>query len=106
MIDYAELAANATVAADQALPSTTSTRRTAEPNPFLALVKAATKDGKRYDLPGRFSLKPYTGRKNACDAYSVMNKLHAAARQLGVKVQVRKLDPSTDDTGLTFKVSK
>lgn len=104
MIDYADIAANATVS-DADLPATNG-RPHSGPNPFLALVKAALKDGKRRDLPGRFSLKPYPARVNACEAYTVIGKLHAAARELGVKAQVRRLDPNTDDTGITFKVAK
>lgn len=105
MIDYAELASNATVSDDD-LPAAPGRGGAKEPNPFLPLVKAALKDGKRRDLPGRFSLKPYAGRVNACEFYTVAGKLHAAARELGVKVQVRKLDPNTDETGISFKASK
>lgn len=104
MIDYANLATNATVSDDDLLAA--PGRAPKQPNPFLPLVKAAAKDGKRRDLPRRFSLTPYTGRKTACEYYTVTGRLHAATRELGVKVQIRKLDPTADDAGLSFKIVK
>jgi hypothetical protein len=105
MIDYSKLAADTTIAADNEFPARRA-GRTAEPNPFTDLVTAAAKDGKRRDLPGRFSLVPYEGKKSACEAYSVIGKLKAAARAAGVDITVRKLDPTSEDTGWTFKASK
>lgn len=106
MIDYAKIAQGATVATDAELPPIGGRSRTTAPNPFVELVTAAKKDGKRRDLPGRFSLAPYEGRKAACEAYTVVGKLHAAARQVGCKLNVRRLDPNGTDTGITFKVAK
>ncbi len=103
MIDYATIAAGATIATEDELPKP-SPRQASEPNPFIDLVKAATKDGKRRDLPGRFSLTPYEGRKGACEAYTVMGKLHQAARSVGVQLQVRQFDREVDSCKITFKV--
>ena len=50
MIDYTTLAAGATIATTNELPS--AGRQATEPNPITELVKAAAKDGKRRDLPG------------------------------------------------------
>ncbi len=105
MIDYATIAAGATIATEDELPKP-SPRQASESNPFIDLVKAATKDGKRRDLPGRFSLTPYEGRKGACEAYTVVGKLHQAARQTGVKLQVRRFDTNADGCRITFKVTK
>src|SRR4051812_26008364 len=104
-IDFSKIAAGATVAADNELPPA-SGRPTRQPNPFVPLIKAALKDAKRRDLPGRYSLVPFEGRKTACEAYAVITKLKTAARQVGCTVQVRKLDPTAEDTALTFKVTK
>ena len=104
MIDFATIAAGATAAADVELPA--SSRKGVESNPFTELVTKAAKDGKRYDLPGRFSLTPYEGRKNACEAYTVVGKLHAAARSAGVKVQVRRFDTNAEGSRVTFRVIK
>lgn len=103
-IDYAKIAAGAVIGTTAELPS--SGRKTTAPNPFVGLVTEAAKDHKRRDLPGRFSLVPFEGRKNACEAFTVITKLHAAARLVGCKIQVRRLDPTDKDTGIAFKVSK
>ncbi|MCZ2857820.1 hypothetical protein [Blastococcus sp. VKM Ac-2987] len=81
-------------------------RRDATPNPFTGLVTKAAKDGKRYDLPGRFSLTPYEGRKGACEAFTVVGKLHAAGRSAGVKLNVRRFDTNGQGCRITFKVVK
>lgn len=104
MIDLAQIAAGATASADPELPALVTSKRALDLAPFVALVAKAKKDGKRYDLPGRFSLEPYAGRKNACEAATVVARLQAAARQVGCKVAIRRLDATAVDTGLTFKV--
>jgi hypothetical protein len=104
MIDFATIAAGATVAPETDLP--TSARKGVEPNPFAALVAKAAKDGKRYDLPGRFSLAPFEGRKAACEAFTVISKLHQAARSAGVKLAVRRFDTTAEGCRVTFKVAK
>jgi hypothetical protein len=105
MIDLAKIAAGATVSTEAELPTTTTPKRTLDLAPFIELVGKAKKDGKRYDLPGRYSLKPYDGKKAACEAYTVISHLHAAARRAGVKLNVRRVDPTATDTGITFKVA-
>ena len=90
MIDFATIAAGATVATETELP--TSTRKGVEPNPFTELVAKAAKDGLRFDLPGRYSAKPYPGMKGASEANTITSKLHQAARIEGVKLAVRRFD--------------
>lgn len=103
--DFAAIAAAATIASTNDLPSTTG-HKAAEPNPFLDLVRVASKDGKRRDLPGRFSVKPYPGRKGACEAQTVVGLLHRAARTVGCKLAVRRYDADAETCAITFKVSK
>jgi hypothetical protein len=105
MIDLAQIAAGATASVDPELPASTTQKRVLDLAPFVALVGKAKRDGKRYDLPGRFSLAPYAGRKNACEAQTVVARLHAAARQVGCKVVVRRVEPTATDTGIAFKVA-
>ncbi|MFC5066196.1 hypothetical protein [Actinomycetospora atypica] len=104
-INWAQLASGVTVASDNDFPPA-SGRRVAEPNPFIDVVRAAFEDGKRRDLPGRFSVMPYAGRKNACEAYTVVARLHQAAREVGCTVQVRRVNATSTDTELTFKATK
>ncbi len=104
MINYTELAAGATIATTNEPPS--AGRQTTEPNPFVELVKAAAKDGKRRDLPGRQSLVPFEGRKAACEASQVIGKLHAAGRATRHKLAVRRFDGDGDGCRITFKVVK
>ncbi len=104
MINYATLAAGATIATTNELPS--AGRQATEPNPFTELVKAAAKDGKRRDLPGRLSLVPFEGRKAACEAFQVIGKLHAAGRATGHKLAVRRFDGDATSCRVTFKVQK
>ncbi|MGY1719292.1 hypothetical protein ACI8AG_09620 [Blastococcus sp. SYSU DS0552] len=106
MIDFAKLAAETTIAAEPEFPrAATAARQGADPA-LVQLVTDASKDSKRRELPGRFSLKPYAGRKTACEAYSVMGELHKAARQAGVKLQIRRFDGDGDTCRVTFKVAK
>jgi hypothetical protein len=103
-IDFAAVAASATVAATSELPSTSTPRPRLDLTPLVELIKKAKKDGNRYDLTQRFSLEPYAGRKNACEAQTMVTHLHAAARLAGVKLAVRRVDATAKDTALTFKV--
>ncbi len=106
MIDFPKIAADTTIAADDALPIATPTARRKGPDAALvALVTEAAADGKRRDLPGRFSLTPYEGRKNACEAFTVVTELHRAARAAGVKLNVRRFDVNTKGARITFKVA-
>jgi hypothetical protein len=104
-IDYSAIASGTTIATEAELPPV-STRAPRQANPFLELVKAAAKDGKRRDLPGRFSLTPYEGKKGACEAFSVVAKLKAAGRQLGVRVEVRRFDATDEGCQIAFKATK
>ena len=104
-IDFAKLAAGATVASDPDFPSVAATRRQPA-DPALVQLVTEAKDGKRRELADRFSTKPFPGRKGANEWGAVANELHKAARQVGVKVQVRKFDASGDAARLTFKVVK
>ncbi len=106
MIDFASLAAGTTVAAEPDFPKATTAARPAADPALVQLLAEASKDRKRRELPGRFSLKPYAGRKTACEAYTVMGELHKAARQVGVKLQVRRFDGDGDTCRVTFKVVK
>ena len=73
MIDFATIAAGATEATESELPM--SARKGVDSNPFTELVAKAAEDGKRYDLPGRFSLTSFEGRKAACEPCTVISKL-------------------------------
>ena len=82
-----------------------SSTRTHRPNELVAIVQKAKKTGHRYVLKDRFSMEPYAGRKNACEAYTVIAKLHDAALREGVRVSVRRFNMSEDNTcQITFKV--
>jgi hypothetical protein len=105
MIDIAKIAADTTVSTEAELPTVTPPKRTLDLAPFVELVTKAAKDHKRYDLPGRFSTTPYPGKVAACEAQTVITHLHAAARKVGVKLNVRRIDPNAQDTGLAFKVA-
>lgn len=105
-IDFAKLAAGATVAAEPDFPKTAPSRRQGADPALVQLVTEASKDGKRRELSDRFSLKPYAGRKTACEAYTVMGELHRAAREAGVKLAVRRFDGDADTCRVTFKVVK
>ncbi|SDY15356.1 hypothetical protein SAMN05661080_02486 [Modestobacter sp. DSM 44400] len=106
MIDFSALAAGATVAAEADFPSAAATRRRAADPAFVQLVTDATKDHKRRELPGRFSTKPFEGRKGANELSTVANELHRAARQVGIKIAVRRFDVEDASARLTFKVAK
>ncbi len=103
-IDLAAVVATATVAATPELPSTSTPRPRLDLTPLVELIKKAKKDGQRYDIGRRFSLEPYAGRKNGCEAQTMATHLHAAARLAGVKLAVRRVDATPKDTALTFKV--
>jgi hypothetical protein len=106
MIDFAKIAADTTIAADDALPITApSARRKAPDAALVQLVTEAASDGKRRDLPGRFSVQPFPGRKGANESQAVVNELHRAARQAGLKLQVRRFDATDKGVRLTFKVT-
>ena len=105
MIDLAKIAAGTKVSKEPELPATTTPKRGLDLAPFVSLVEKAKADGARYDLPSRYSLKPYDGKKTACEAYTVISHLHAAARRAGVKLNVRRIDPTSTDTGIAFKVA-
>ena len=66
-----------------------SARKGVDSNPFTELVAKAAEDGKRYDLPGRFSLTPFEGRKAACEPYTVICKLPK-------KISIRHAVPSSN----------
>ncbi len=104
MIDFAKLAAGATVAAEHDFPKAAAPTRTQADPALVQLVTEAAKDHKRRELPGRFSLAPYTGRKHANELGTVAGALHKAARQAGVKVLVRRFDVQADSARLTFRV--
>lgn len=107
MIDFAKLAAETTLASDDALPTAGAVARKKQADPALVqLVTEAAKDHKRRDLPGRFSTTPYTGRKNAHEAQTVVSELHRAARHVGVKLAVRRFEATDKGVRLTFKVAK
>ncbi|MDT0276707.1 hypothetical protein [Blastococcus goldschmidtiae] len=72
----------------------------------LNLVEQAQKDGKRRELPGRFSTQPYEGRKGPSEYGTVASQLHRAARAVGCKVQVRRFDPDATSCRVTFRVAK
>lgn len=104
MIDYAKLAADTTVASDPEFPKATAPTRTQADPALVQLVTEAAKDHKRRELPGRFSTKPYEGRKGANELNTVAGALHKAARQAGVKLAVRRFDANKDGARLTFRV--
>lgn len=104
MIDFAQLAASTTVSKTDAMPAAERRNRAIEANPFVPLVEAAAKDGKRRDLPGTFSMKAYPGRKNANESATVVSKLHAAGREVGVKLSVRRFDVKDESCRLAFCV--
>lgn len=102
-LDYAKIAAGVEEVKDEDIKGT----RVQRPNPFTDVVKKAMKSGHRYVIKGRFSMTPYPGKKNACEAYSVVAKLHNAAQREGTKVSVRRFDFADDNTcRVTFKVLK
>ncbi len=103
-IDFAKIAAETTVASDPEFPSVAATRRQAADPALVQLVQEAGKDHKRRELPGRFSTKPYEGRKGANESGTVAGELHRAAREVGVKLVVRRFDRDADTCRLTFKV--
>jgi hypothetical protein len=105
MIDYAKVAAETTVASEPEFPTVGATTRRQPADPALVqLVTDAAKDGKRRELPGRYSVTPYEGRKHACEAGTVAGELHRAAREVGVKLAVRRFDATDKGVRLTFKV--
>ena len=104
-IDFAKIAAGATVSADPEFPSPAATRRQAADPALVQLVTEASKDHKRRELPGRFSTTPYPGRQGANESGTVVGELHRAARAVGVKLQVRRFDRDADTCRLTFKVA-
>lgn len=105
-LDFAAISKATKVADSNDFPAAQPRARRGADPALVELVRTAQKDGKRRDLPGRFSLAPYEGRKNACEAFTVIGALHAAAREVGCKVHVRRLDQTATDTGLTFKVAE
>ncbi len=106
MIDYAKLAADTAVASEPNFPSAAATRRRSVDPAIVQLVTEAGKDGKRRELPGRFSMKPFEGRKGGNESGTVAGELHRAARKVGVKIAVRRFDRDADSCRLTFKVTK
>ncbi len=104
-IDFAKIAAGTTVATDPDFPSAAISRRQAADPALVQLVTEASKDGKRRELPGRFSTRPYEGRKGANESQTVAGELHRAAREVGVKIAVRRFDRNADSCRLTFKVA-
>lgn len=105
-IDYAKLAAGATLAADPEFPKQQAARRQAADPALVRLVTEASKDHKRRELPGRFSTKPYEGRKGANESGTVAGELHRAAREAGVKLVVRRFDRDATTCRLTFRVTE
>ncbi len=105
-IDFSKIAAGASVASEPDFPRSAPSRRQHVDPALVQLVTEAGKDGKRRELADRFSLKPYDGRKNACEAYTVMGELHRAAREAGVKLAVRRFDADAASCRVTFKVVK
>ena len=103
-IDFAKIAAATTVASDPDFPKPTTARRQAADPALVRLVTEASKDHKRRELPGRFSTKPYEGRKGANESGTVAGELHRAAREAGVKLVVRRFDRDATSCRLTFKV--
>jgi hypothetical protein len=85
-------------------PPINGTVRIREFNPYTTLIRRAKRTGKRYVLEGRYSLTPYEGRKNACEAFTVMGQLHQAARENSVAVKVRRFDNTHDDCRIAFQV--
>ncbi|MGY1724745.1 hypothetical protein [Blastococcus sp. SYSU DS0533] len=104
MIDYAKIAAGTTVASDNDFPSAATLRRQQADPALVQLITEAAKDGKRRELPDRFSLKPFDGRKHANESGVVAGQLHKAAREIGVKLQIRRFDRDADSCKITFKV--
>lgn len=105
MIDFAKLAADTTVASDPEFPKAPAPNRTQADPALVQLVTEAAKDHKRRELPGRFSTRPYEGRKGASELNTVAGALHKAARQAGVKLAVRRFDTDKDSARLTFRVA-
>lgn len=105
-IDFSKIAASASVATEADFPRTAPSRRRGADPALVQLVTEAGKDGKRRELADRFSLAPFPGRKNACEAYTVMGELHRAAREAGIKLAVRRFDGDATTCRVTFKVAK
>lgn len=105
-INFAKLAAETSIASDDVMPTSAVPRRQVVDPALVALVTEAGTDRKRRELPGRFSITPYPGRKGACEAQTVVNELHRAARQAGLKLQVRKFDATDKGVRLTFRVAQ
>ncbi len=105
-IDFAKIAAATTVATDPEFPKAPTARRQAADPALVQLVTEASRDHKRRELPGRFSTKPYEGRKGANESGTVVGELHRAARAVGVKLQIRRFDRDADSCRLTFKVAE
>ncbi len=105
-IDFSKIAAGVTVASSDDFPSTQVARRRQADPALVKLVQEAAQDGKRRELVDRFSTKPYEGRKGASEYGTVAGELHRAAREAGVKIQVRKFDADANSARLTFKVTK
>jgi len=103
-IDFSKVAAETVVAKEADFP-TAGTGRRQQPDPALVeLIKAAAKDKQRRELGGRFSVQPYPGRQHANESSTVVAALHRAAKAAGVKIAVRKFDPTTDGVRLTYRV--
>ncbi len=105
-IDFAALAAGATVAATAEFPTAAATRAQAADPALVKLVEQAQKDGKRRELPGRVSTQPFEGRKGASEYTTIAGALHKAARQVGCKVQVRRFDADATSCRVTFRVAQ
>lgn len=76
-----------------------------ELNPYTRLVNRAKKSpGKRYALTGRYSVRPYEGRRIATEAYAVMGQLHQAAQVADVRISVRRFDNDGETCRIAFRV--
>ncbi len=105
-IDFAALAAGATVAATAEFPTATTPRTQAADPALVKLVEQAQKDGKRRELPGRVSTQPFESRKGASEYTTIAGALHKAARQVGCKVQVRRFDADATSCRVPFRVAQ
>jgi hypothetical protein len=76
-------------------------------NPYTSVIKQAMKNpGRWHALTGKYSVRPYEGRKNANESFTVMSQMHAAARALETEVRVRRweFDADSGTCEIKFKI--
>lgn len=103
----AKAAAVAVEVLDDAAQPTRRPEILAELAQYAPAVEEAIKNpDKRLGLKGRYSVKPREGRKNANESYTVMMRLHQAAKDKGVALKVRRFDNDGDTCRISFRLAQ